>query len=737
MTSPLGREIDRVDGRSKATGVARYSADNSAPNMLHACVVTSTIAKGSIVGMDTSAAKSVPGVVAVYNHESKLGLQSMRDVGDTYAALGDEKVHYRGQIIAVVVAETFEQARDAAALVTTTYRTEQARTSLPAGSPGVTADRPGEPPARVQILARGVDSIDAALAASDVVVRADFHQPAQHHAAMEPHATLAEWVGSELTVHTGAQIPHIHAMVLTGRLGLVPSERGVRVITPHVGGAFGSRVLSWHDTVLAAAAAYRRKRPVKLVLTREQVFTVVGHRNQVNQTVKLGASRDGILTAISHESDAEIPAVGGLPMWPARGTSGVLYKTPNLYYDQRVVTLDTPPTAAMRAPHEAAGGFALETAMDELAVATGIDPVELRLRNYAAVVPGTNRPWSSKHLDECYRIGARRFGWSDRRAKPRSRVDGQWLVGMGMASAIYQGGRRPDPVSVEVQLLDDDTAIVSSATSDAGTGARTMLAIIGAHELGIHLRQVRPQLGDSFLPRGAPAAASAATASTVPGVHDAAQAVITALKELAVSNPQSPWHGGNVNDVRYEHGRLLGAGHSMTFGRLLTIVGERVVAATATVRPDNSTSAEYEFHSFGAHFCEVRVNRFTGEPRVTRFTTVVDIGRVVNAQAARSQITGGVIFGIGYALLEENPLEWDTGRLAGSNLADYMVPVNADVPEIDVHFIDRPDPVVNGLGARGCGEIGNVGSAAAIGNAIYNATGKRIHDVPITLDKLL
>ncbi|KXK59753.1 hypothetical protein AWW66_22495 [Micromonospora rosaria] len=738
--SPLGRDIDRVDGRAKVTGAARYSADYPASDpsarVAHAYLVTSTIARGSISAMDTVAAQNAPGVIGVYSPFHKLGLQPVPGAGENYAPLQDTRVRFRGQIIGMVVAETSGQAREAAGLITTTYDEQRPRTSL-ADEPRVPAAvAPGHPPASVTVLAPGVASIEAAFAASDVVVEASFHQPTQHAVPMEPHAVLAEWNSdhTQLTLYSGAQLPHIAALGAAIRLGISPT--GVRVITPYVGGGFGSRVVPWYDVPLAAAAARQLNRPVRLVLPREQVFTVIGHRSAVDQTIKLGASRDGVLNAVSHTSDAVMPFVGYWSMRPAIETSAVLYKTPNLHVDERQVMLDVPPTCAMRAPNEAPGAFALETAMDELAVATGIDPVELRLRNYATTVPGTDVRWSSKHLDDCYRVGARRFGWSARRARPGSRVDGQWLVGMGMATAIYPGRRIPDPVQARVRLLDDGTALVSSATADLGTGATTLLAITGAHELGLPLRRVRPELGDTALPQGAPAVGSMATASTVPAVEAAVHAVVAELIRVAVTDPQSPWHGANSEELTYEKGQLRGRGRSMPFERLLTTVGRRNVEATATVQP-GPEATEYRFHSFGAHFCEVRVNRYTGEPRVTRFTTVVDAGRIVNAQAARSQLVGGVIFGIGHALLEDNPLELDTGRLAGSNLADYMVPVNADIPAIDVHFLDRPDPVINHLGARGLGELGTVGSAAAVGNAIYNATGKRIRSLPITLDKLL
>jgi xanthine dehydrogenase YagR molybdenum-binding subunit len=747
--SPVGREIDRVDARLKVTGAARYSADHPVPETVFAHVVTSTIGRGTITGIDTGAALASPGVLRVYAApEPRLKLYPVaapfRGFVENYIPLQDTTVHFHGQVIAVVVAESVEQARDAAALITATYDAQPPRTSL--------ADEPHVPagptvsgsPSDLTILAPGVESIDAALAASHVVVRAEFHQPVQHHIGMEPHATLAVWDGDRVTVHAGAQIPAAYALLLSQRLG-VPEEN-VRLITRYVGGGFGARVVLWSDAPLAAAAARDVGRPVKLVLTREQMFTLAGHRSHLTQTVELGASRDGVLTALSHESVAEMPAVGGFNLTPAHATSDTLYATPNLRVVARRAVLDLPGSRAMRGPNESPGAFALETAMDELAVATGVDPVELRLRNHATVGPTTGLPWSSKHLDECYRTGARRFGWSRRHATPRARVDGQWLIGSGTATAVYPATRHP--ASVRIRLLDDDTAVVSTGMSDLGTGGWTVVAITGADALGIPLKRVTPEIGDSLLPRGAPAVGSSATHSTVPVIVDAARDVIAALKQLAVTDPRSPWHAANPDDLRYEHGLLHAHGRSMSFGRLLTALGSRSVDATADA--PGGTPAGYAYHSFGAHFCEVRVNRFTGDTRVTRFTTVADVGRVINARAARSQLVGGVVFGIGHALLEQNPLELHTGRLAGSTLADYLVPVHADVPDVDVHLLDRPDPVLTGplahaggevgtrgLGARGLGEIGNVGSAAAVGNAVFNATGVRVRDVPFTPDKLL
>ena len=730
--TPVGRDIDRIDGRLKVTGAAEYSGDHPAPGVAHAYLITSAIGRGRIRAMDTTAALGAPGVVAVYSPFNPLRLYVMPGLGENYAPLQDRDVRFHGQIIAMVVAEAFEQARDAAAMVTTTYDATAPRTSLDDEPSTLPETTPGGHPASSTILAPGVASIDAALTASDVVVRARFHQDAQHHVAMEPHATLAQWRDGILTVHSGTQVPLFAIMLIAARLGITADR--VQVMSKYVGGGFGSKVLSWYDTSLAAAAADVLNRPVRLVLTREQVFQVIGRRSRINQTVRLGAGRDGVLTAVSHVTEAEMPAVGGWHMVAAETSSGLSYRTPNLHVEDRQVALDMSPTWAMRAPNEAPGAFALETAMDELAVATGVDPVELRLRNYTTVVPGTDRPWTSKYLDECYRVGARRFGWSARSATPRARTDGHWLVGMGMASAVYPTDRQQ--ATVRVRLRADNTVVVSTGTVDPGTGAATMVATVGADALGIPMRRIELEYGDSTLPQGGSSVGSGATASTVPAIQAAARAAVDELRRLAVTSTRSPWHGADPADLHYENGRLRSADRAMTFGQLLTTVGAPAAGGEGTLQIGDEAT-RYAIHSFGAHFCEVRVNRFTGEPRVTRFTTVVDAGRVVNAKAARSQLVGGVIMGIGHALLEHNPTELGTGRLAASNLADYMVPVNADIPDIDVHWLDRPDPVLSEFGAKGLGEIGTVASAAAVGNAVFNATGTRVRDLPITLDKLV
>jgi xanthine dehydrogenase YagR molybdenum-binding subunit len=477
-------------------------------------------------------------------------------------------------------------------------------------------------------------------------------------------------------------------------------------------------------------------RSVRIILTREQTFAVTGHRSAVSQTVSLGADRDGHLVAVKHDAYASMSSGGDGFLYETgpHTTSRYFYASPNIHVGQRLVELDVPPQTPMRAPGQEAGSFALETAMDELAVRLGLDPIELRLRNNATTYPGRGVPWSSKHLDECYRVGAEAFGWSRRDPAPGAVTDGDWLIGTGMATAAYPASRYR--TTATVRLRADGTAAVSTATSDLGTGMRTVLAMVGAGSLGIPIHRVQAEIGDSALPDNPGAFASAGTASSAPAVHAAAESATQALLQLAVTHERSPFHGMSPDKVRYERGDVVGPGRRIAFGTLLGIVGRTEIDATETtgLGPERE---HYAFTSFGAHFCEVAVNRFTGEPRVRRVTTVVDAGTIINEKTARGQIIGGVIFGIGQALLENTILEPDTGRIANANLADYVLPVSTDVPPIDVRFLNYPDTLFNPLGARGIGEIGTVGIAAAVGNAVHHATGRRIRDLPITLDKLI
>ncbi|MTD56219.1 xanthine dehydrogenase family protein molybdopterin-binding subunit [Amycolatopsis pithecellobii] len=735
--SPFGTAVNRIDGRLKVTGGARYGADFRFDRLANGYLVVSTIGRGSIRSMDTGAAEHSPGVLAVFTPFNPLKLFAPADAAgaQNWAPLQDTEIRYHGQIIGLVVAETFEQARNAAALVRTSYDARPPAASFEAGFPTATIPPPsfGEPAVQ-DFLAPGVSSIDDALAASEVTVTGDYSQPIENHNAMEPHSTTAVWQDGHVTVYSGTQSPNRHAGDIAAWTGVDPAK--VHVISPFVGGGFGNKATTWSCAPLTVAAAQALGRPVRTVLTREQTFTVTGHRSTVAQTVALGATRDGVLTAVKHDAYSSTSASGGRPESGPGTTSRVLYRSPNLHVGQKVVALDVPVPTFMRAPGENSGSFAIESAMDELAIRLRIDPIELRMRNYATVLPGTDRAWSSKHLDECYRVGAEAFGWARRNPVPRSvtNEDGEWLVGMGMSTAIYPANRFA--TSVKVRLQADGTAAVSSATADLGTGMWTVLAILGADALGIPLERVRPDLGDSALPNNYGAFGSASTAGVAPGVRAAADSATRALTRLALDNPRSPFHGMAPDDVRYGDGSLIGGGRTIGFGTLLELTGTPAVEATES-GPAGGDPAKYAFHSFGAHFCEVRVHRLTGEPRLSRFTTVIDAGLIVNMKAARSQIAGGVIFGIGQALLEGTRVEAATGRFANANLAEYLLPVNPDVPDIDVRFVQHADTVFNPAGVRGIGELGTVGSAAAVANAVHNATGRRVHDLPITLDKLL
>lgn len=729
MSSPIGQPVDRVDGRIKVTGAARYAADHNLDGLVHGYLVTSTIARGTILSMNPDAALAAPGVLAAYTPFNPLTLFTYpsEQNDEVHPPLRDATVRYYGQAIGLVVAETFEQARDAVALIDIRYDAQPARTSFVDELPNATPPPSGA--STVDILAPEFKTIDEALAASEVTITATYTSAPENHAAMEPHATVATWSGEYLTIYTVSQGVRLVVDRLAVTLGVDKSK--IHVINPHVGGGFGNKWGMWAQMPLAAAAARALGRPVKTVLTREQVFTIVGHRPPTSQTISLGARRDGTLTAIKHEGISSKSASNNFRESPAN-TSLNVYASPNIHVGRKIVTLDVPVTTIMRAPSDTNGAFAQESALDELAATLGLDPLELRLRNYATTKPDNRRPWSSKHLDECYRIGAERFGWARRNPTPRAVTDGDWFVGTGMATCTFNASRAS--ASIKVRLHADGAATVAGTGADLGTGQSTVFAILGADRLGIPVHRVRPEIGDSAAPAAANAGGSGSTSTNGPAVQLAAEAARTALLQLAVTHERSPFHGLDPAEVRYENGDVKAGGRAMSFGSLLTTCDVPAVEATATSpRIENSTVA---YRSFGAHFCEVRVHRLTGEPRVSRWVSVIDAGTIVNAKAARGQIAGAVIMGIGSALLEHMRME-PGGRFANGNLASYLVPVNADIPPIDVRFLDYPDTTLSPLGARGIGELAIVGVTGAVAGAVHNATGKRIRELPITLEKLL
>ena len=485
---------------------------------------------------------------------------------------------------------------------------------------------------------------------------------------------------------------------------------------------------------VTAAAARALNRPIKTVLAREQMYTLVGHRPDLSQHLSLAANQNGSLQALRHEVRSTTAVSKVFIEAAAHRTSRFLYKSPNIQVSHQLVPLDVGPPTFMRAPGQAPGLFALESAMDELAAKLGMDPIELRIMNNAEVYPGRNVPWSSKNLTQCYQVGAEKFGWSERKTTPGSVRDGGWLMGVGMATALYPAYRSKS--SAKVGFLADGTAQISAATHDLGTGMWTVLAIVGAECLGLPLERIRPALGDSALPAAPISWGSLSTASVSPAVQRAADSAKKKLIQFAVRDKKSPFGGMKPEEVSYENGQLVGDGKTADFGSVLKAMGRSSIEATESAEAGEEKT-KYAFHSFGAQFCELRVNQWTNEVRVSRITSVMDAGQVVNQKTARNQIIGGVTFGIGMALLEKSQLEEKTGRYANANFAEYLIATNADVPLIDVHFIDKPDTIFNPLGVRGIGEIGITGVAAAIANAVYNATGKRVCDLPITPEKLL
>lgn len=699
-STPVGTSVARVDGPSKVTGAARYAADNNLANLAYGYLILSTVGLGTVTAMNTTAALAAPGVLDVYTpfHPLKLFAYGGDENDETVPPLQDTNVRYYGQVIGMVVAGTFELARDAASLVSVTYAGRTPATTLPARSPS-----PG-------------GTVSQAYTTSIV-----------HHHAMEPHSTVASWSSGHLTIYTATQGVPLVVSRLSHTLGVATSK--IHVINPLVGGAFGGKWGNWAHTPLTAAAALALNRPVKTVLTREQVCTVVGHRPQTSQTVSITAASSGAITALTHDASSAKSNSSNFAEGPA-SVSNVTYAAGSITTSKSTVDLDIPATTIMRAPGEANGSFALESAIDELAVALKIDPLTLRQRNYATSVPSNKNPWSSKHLDQCYTTGASLFGWSARNPTPGAVLDGDWLVGLGMATAAYPASR--GAASLTVRFQADGTVAIAGTGSDAGTGQATVWAIIGAAELGLPVSRIKPELGDSALPTAANAGGSSSTASNGTAIMPAVQAAIAALIQLATTNSASPLHGRT--GVKYTAGNLSAGSTVVSFGALLTKLNMSGVEATATSAKNTTTG--FGFYSFGAHFCEVRVNRWTMEPRVSRLLCVVDAGQIVNTRTARSQIMGGIIMGVGQALLEGTVVE-PSGRFANANLGSYLLPVNADVPPIDVEFLNFPDKVLDPLGMRGIGELGIVGVAGALANAIYNATGKRIRTLPITLDKLL
>jgi xanthine dehydrogenase YagR molybdenum-binding subunit len=727
----VGAPLDRVDGRIKVRGEARYAGDTPAEQLLYGVLVQSRIARGRIVALDDTAARAFPGVVEVMTFRNaprikELAFDFAVPMTEQLAPLQDERIRYDGQHVALVLAETFEAARDAAALVDVRYAAEPSVTSLDVATEIVWPEEWfGSPP-----QSRRGDP-DGAYARADVRLDAAYATPAEHHVPMEPSATLAQWQGANLVVHDATQYVLGTRAVLAAAFDLKPEQ--VQVLSPFIGGGFGCKGFVWAHPLIAAMGARLTGRPVKVVLTREQTFTSHGYRTETEQRIRVGASRDGTLQAILHDVRNTTSQVGMFVELAGR-VSSFLFACPNVAISHAVARLDVPTPTAMRAPGEAPGTFALGSALDELAYACGLDPLEVLRRNHTGHDADEDRPYSSKHLLECYERGAQRFGWAQRPPAPRSMREGNDYVGWGVSTATYPALRAP--AQARVTIGADGTIDVASATHDLGTGMYTILTQIAADALGVEPAAIRVRIGDSAFPPAPVAGGSMSSASVGPAVLDAAQRAREQAVALAIGSGASPLYGYEPDEIEIVAGELRARrnGARISYADVVRLGGTAAIEVVGSGMPD--AQPRYAFQSFGAQFVEVRIDPELARLRVTRVVGAFDCGRILNLKTARSQMLGGIVWGLSQALLEETVRD-PRGAVITDNFADYHVPVNADIHDIDVTFIEEPDLAFNPLGARGVGEIGITGVAAAVANAVYHAIGVRVRDLPILPEKLL
>ena len=806
----LGQPLNRVDGRAKVTGTATYAAEHNIDNLAHGVLAQSTISKGRIKSIDTAKAEAAPGVLAIltYRNMPRLNMPDPNGAagskpGELFVPLQTDAIHYNGQHIALVVADTLEHAKHAADLIEVTYAAEKPVVDIEQGMNR--AYKPEKFFGFEDLQTRRSNPTEG-LAQSAVQMEQTYSTPVEHHNPMEPHAAIAVWNGDKLTLYDSTQGVVADRIISAQALGISPEQ--VQVISPFVGGGFGCKGLTWWHGILAAAAARKVGRAVKLALTRQQMFTSNGHRARTVQKITMGADANGGLLAIRHHTVTHTSEVDEFCEPPGL-TTKMLYACPNLEVSHTLARLNRGTPTPMRAPGESPGTFALECALDELSYKMQIDPVQLRIRNHADKHPQTGQPWSSKYLLACYRLGMEKFGWNKRNPVPGSMQSGDgWLIGMGMATATYPGLRTP--ASARAALLADGRVVVSCATQDIGTGTYTIMAQVAADALGLPVERIQFVLGDSQLPPSPVSGGSQTVASVAPAVQRASRALIDKLISLAALDSTSPLYGHSPGEIQAINGKLILRGasdKSVTFEDVVKKLGQASVEVTINAptalsemqgkqeenksKPDarqtdkhkpkqdtksgkpsgqaagnpggehantpkiptggdmpdaltvsadpefNANMAKYAFHSFGAQFVEVHINPKSGEIRIARVVNVFDVGKILNSKTANSQIIGGTIMGIGMALLEETLTDTRSGRILNHDLAEYHVPVNADIPPIETYFLDIPDAHIGGPGSRGVGEIGITGVAAAVANAVYHATGKRVRDLPITLDKVL
>ncbi|KQS66483.1 hypothetical protein ASG32_30835 [Methylobacterium sp. Leaf361] len=755
-----GRPMPRIEAGLKVSGAIAYTGDIGIPDLLHAVLVPSPIARGTIRTVDTTAVEAVPGVVRVFTPETMPKLPSVPEqpdwdimYGSAFVPMADMTIHYAGQPIGLVLAETLEAARHAATLLRFAFTEDAPVVSLD-GGPDLSGEAYHEPeqvwlgflagylPATVK---RGKGAV--ALDDADVSIEGSWRLSNNHHNPMEPVASTAVWDGADrLTLYETSQHVYNHRNGLAKLLGL-PREN-VRVVTHYVGGGFGCKGPVWSHSWLVALTAREVGRPVRLVLSRAQMYTSVGFREEQRIDLRLGATRDGRLVA------ADVTKLSATPAWedwvePSWYPFTFMYDLPALETRCRLRRANVMAPTFMRAPGEAPGMLVQECALNELAAELGIDPIELRLRNHADVYPVDGSPWSSKRLKNCYRVGAERFGWSSRNPTPRSmRADGM-LIGMGMASASHTVYRQR--AQARVTVTADGTAHVASGATDIGTGSATFLRQIVADELALPLDWVLPLIGDSSLPEAPMQAGASLTGSLAPAAMTAARDLKTRLLEMAIGQDESPLHGRNAGDLELNDGRIVAGGKetSETVTTVLRRAGLTRMSCDGRFDPGgvgqvrsgdperDAREGPRGMHSFGAIFAKVAVDPELGLIRVRQLTGVYACGRILNPKLAESQLIGGITWGMSQALFESTHMDPRFGRFTNTNMAEYMIPVNLDVPTIDVTFLDDPDPFINPAGVKGVGEIGITGVAAAISDAVWHATGKRLRHTPILAEALL
>ena len=732
----IGSDTPRIDGPLKTTGVAQYAADYHFPGLVHAVAVSSTVAAGTIRSIDTTRAQSMPGVLLILHHDNTSDLFRMAPGGhggrtsESRPPFEDKTIRYWGQYVALAVAETYEQALAAAAAVKVNYAPASIHVSTKLDDP-----QTDELPLHTESK-RG--DVEAAFAAAPVKIDQTYITPAETHNPMEMHATVAIWEDPNFLLYETSQGVVNHQHVMAETLG-VPREN-VHVITRFLGSGFGGKLFPWPHSALAAAASRQLNRPVKLSVSRKQMFTSVGHRPRTQQRVKLGATPDGKLISLHHDYRNHTNFGDDIRENCGEATP-FLYSTPNLLVTSALVRRNVGTPTPMRGPGAVPGLYALESAMDELAIALKMDPVALRLANDTLTDESQNKPFSSRHYKECLQLGAEKFGWAKRTPEVGSMKKGDLILGWGVAGASWGAGRGACQASVS--LLNDGTARVSCGTQDVGTGTYTVFAQIVSDRTGIPVDHVRVVLGDSALLPGPTSGGSTATATVLPAIAEATDNAIKVAIATAIHTANSPFHGKTAESLAFSEGRVhirtQPAASGTPYAQILKMAQIEAANGEGNSGAINTDprARDYSTHSFGAQFVEVEWDPGIARLRVSRVVSVIDGGRIINHKTAANQILGAVVMGVDMGMLEETIYSPSTGQPINSNFADYMVPTHADSPQIDVHFLDIPDPVLGEYGARGIGEIGLAGVAPAMTAAVYHATGIRVRELPIKIEALL